>query len=392
MRTGLSDDLQEINDACKTAVIDRELHRLNIDIAALQETWLPDSRSLNEKHYTFFWQEKGVEESREHGVGFAIRSTLLPHGRALNRWHRVNPRPAPLHVCRLCEFCVNLSPTLLAALEIKDQFYDQLNATINRIPASEHVYVLEDFNARVDADRESWPRVVGHHGIGKLNENGQRLLEFCCFHDLCVIITNFQNKDRHVASWRHPRSNHWHQLDLVITRADSINNVCNTRAYHSADCDTDHSLVASWVKVAPKRLHHTKKKCQPRINTNQTLDPEKNVLFIHRIGETLISNPSQSAVDRWNSLQTTIYNTAVLTHGKKEHKNTDWSEENASTLVPVIDAKRDALIMYKSNPSQQNHKAPKAARSQSVATNRTPLRQRLLSPVLKQHPGGLQVR
>ena len=58
-------------------MIDRELHRLGIDIAALQETQVPDSGSLREKNYTF-WQGKGVDESREHDVGFAIRSTLLP--------------------------------------------------------------------------------------------------------------------------------------------------------------------------------------------------------------------------------------------------------------------------------------------------------------------------
>ena len=120
-------------------------------------------------------------------------------------------------------------------------------------------------------------RVFGDRGIGKRNENGQRLLEVCCFHNLCVTSTYFRDKDRRKASWTHPRFNHWHLLDLVITRADSINNVCNTKAYQSADCDTDHSSVASWVKVTPKGLQYAKKKCQPRINTNHTLDPEKNV-------------------------------------------------------------------------------------------------------------------
>ena len=38
MTAGLSDDLQQIDAACKTAIIDAELHRLDIDIAALQET------------------------------------------------------------------------------------------------------------------------------------------------------------------------------------------------------------------------------------------------------------------------------------------------------------------------------------------------------------------
>ena len=175
--------------------------------------------------------------------------------------------------------------TLRAAPEVKDHFYDQLNATNNRIPASEHVYLLGDFNARVGADtvspgQDCW----GITALGSWMRMDRDSWSFCCFHNLRVTNTYFQNRDRHKASWRHPRSNHWHQLDLVITKAGSINNVCITRAYHSADCDTDHSLGASWVKVTPKRFHYAKKKCQPRINTNQTLDPEKNALFIQRLG------------------------------------------------------------------------------------------------------------
>ena len=368
MRTGLSDDLQEIEDSRKTAVIDHELHRLGIDIAALQEIRLPDSGSLREKHYTFLWQGKGVEESREYGVGFAIRSTLLPMvGHSTGGTEQILTLRLFTSVGFMNVVCT-YAPTLRAAPKVKDQFYDQLDATINRIPASEHVYLLGVFNARVGADRESWPRVLGHHGIGNLNENGQRPLEFCCFHKLCVTNTYFQNKDRRKASWRYPRSNHWHQLDLVTTKAYSINNVCNTRAYHSANCDTDHSLVASWVKVTSKRLHSVKEKCQPSINTNQTLDPEKNALFIQCLGETLISDPSQSAVDRWNSLRTTIYNIAVSMYGKKECKDTTRFEESISTLVPVINDKRDVLIMYKSNSSQQNHKALKAAGSLAQKT------------------------
>ena len=77
MCPGLSDDPQQIDDARKTAVISRELKRLNIDIAALQETRLPSNGSLKEEDYTFFWQGKAQEEHRVHGVGFAVRNSLL---------------------------------------------------------------------------------------------------------------------------------------------------------------------------------------------------------------------------------------------------------------------------------------------------------------------------
>ena len=77
MQTGLTEDLKAVNDARKTAIIDREVLRLNVNIATLQETRLPDSGSLEEKNYTFFWQRKSGVETREHGMGFALKNTLL---------------------------------------------------------------------------------------------------------------------------------------------------------------------------------------------------------------------------------------------------------------------------------------------------------------------------
>lgn len=73
----LSDDLQQIDNARKTAVISRELKRLNIDIAALQETRLPSNGTLKEEDCTFFWQGKAPVEHRVHGVGFVVSNSLL---------------------------------------------------------------------------------------------------------------------------------------------------------------------------------------------------------------------------------------------------------------------------------------------------------------------------
>ena len=77
MTTGFSASLQDVKDSRKTAVINDELKRLNVDIATLQETRLADSGSLKEKDYTFFWRRKRSNEPREHGAGFPVRNSLL---------------------------------------------------------------------------------------------------------------------------------------------------------------------------------------------------------------------------------------------------------------------------------------------------------------------------
>ena len=58
-------------------MINHKLHWLQVDIIALQETRLPESGIIMERDYSFFWQGKAADETREHGVSFAIKNNLL---------------------------------------------------------------------------------------------------------------------------------------------------------------------------------------------------------------------------------------------------------------------------------------------------------------------------
>ena len=62
----------------RTALLARELSLYDIDIASVSETHLADVGQLTEtgSSYTFFWKGKPTDEAREHGVGFAIKSSL----------------------------------------------------------------------------------------------------------------------------------------------------------------------------------------------------------------------------------------------------------------------------------------------------------------------------
>ena len=138
MRPGLSNDLQQINDSRKTAIIDSELDRLNIDIATLQETRLAENGSLKEQRYTFFWQGKSIEEKREHGVGFAVKNSLLTvteppvNGSARILNIRLSTRAGRANIMSV------YAPTLCCTADSKDQFYEELDVAIDNIPKTVH--------------------------------------------------------------------------------------------------------------------------------------------------------------------------------------------------------------------------------------------------------------
>ena len=58
-------------------MINNELCWLQVDIITLQETRLPASGIIRERDYSFFWQVKVADETREHSVSFAIKNNLL---------------------------------------------------------------------------------------------------------------------------------------------------------------------------------------------------------------------------------------------------------------------------------------------------------------------------
>ena len=98
----------------------------------------------------------------------------------------------PLAKKRFATFISVYAPTMQHTAEFKEQFYSELRAAIVATPKSDKLTILGDFNARVGADFSAWEGVLGRHGVGKCNSNGQLLLELCMTHNLLVTNTIFQ--------------------------------------------------------------------------------------------------------------------------------------------------------------------------------------------------------
>ncbi|CAB3239300.1 unnamed protein product [Arctia plantaginis] len=229
----------------KTAVIDAELVQLRIAIAALQETQIADEGYLRKSNYTFSWKGRDSSEARQHGVGFAMRNDFL---NSVEGFRGVSIR---IMVCRFntdSGFITLMSAyarTLSSSAELKDIFYYRLSRTVREVRSGDRLIILEYFNAQVGQSQTSWPECVGSHVVGKINENGQRLLEFCSQNLLCVTNTYFKGIFTRKVSWKHPRSGHWHQFDVTFTRKKDLRDILYSRTFYSANCDTDHSLVVT---------------------------------------------------------------------------------------------------------------------------------------------------
>ena len=95
----------------------------------------------------------------------------------------------------------NPSTSTSEASSASEAFYDQLQSSLSCGLSSDMLVIMGDFNARVGSDSSLWNSVLGPHGIGECNANGERLLDFCARNQLIVSNTWFQHKLFHQATW-----------------------------------------------------------------------------------------------------------------------------------------------------------------------------------------------
>ena len=73
--------------------------------------------------------------------------------------------------------------------EDKDSFYEQLQATLDKVPKHDLVGVMGDRNAKVGDSNEGCEDIMGKHGTGRINDNGDRLVSFAAFTNLVITGT-----------------------------------------------------------------------------------------------------------------------------------------------------------------------------------------------------------
>ena len=81
--------------------------------------------------------------------------------------------------------------------ESKEEFYEQLQQEVEATPRHDVLIVMEDLNAKIGQNNEGWEKVMGQHGLGRMNENGERSATFCGNSDLVIGGSLFKHRDIH---------------------------------------------------------------------------------------------------------------------------------------------------------------------------------------------------
>ncbi|KAK2726253.1 hypothetical protein QYM36_000642 [Artemia franciscana] len=173
-----------------------------IDISGLSETRLTGFGTLNSETYHILYS--GLETRKEAGVGMALSSRAK---KCLVDWEPINERilcsrfatsQAKLRVI------VVYAPTNDTVDQTKDDFYRVLSNVVAKAHRHDIVTLCGDFNAKVGSDASYAPAILGKHGLGEINDNGVRLIDFCATHEHIVGASWFPHKHIHKYTWNSP--------------------------------------------------------------------------------------------------------------------------------------------------------------------------------------------
>ena len=312
--------------------------------------------------YTFFWKGYPSGGQHLHGVGLAIKNTLLPRltETPVGISERLMTLRIPLVKNRFATLLSAYAPTLPSESEVKDSFYQSLDEALRRIPKNDKIFLLGDFNARVGQNSRIWSGVIGMHGVGQVNSNGMRLLTLCSEHNLTITNTIFQQKAKYKTSWMHPRSKHWHLIDYIIVRRSDIKDVYITRAMRGAECWTDHRLIMAKVHMQvrpPLRLRGPKRR---QLDCTRLGNPDARNDFRRSLAEKLggvevsLSSSENTMDQNWNSISSALYEAAAETIGYKSKNHQDWFDENSETIHDLLKDMHKAHRAALTNPSSSS--------------------------------------
>ena len=178
-------NVRTLNECGAAALLVKELNRLGISIAGLQEVPWPGSGDMLVDGSRILWSGRG-DSQRTEGVGLVL---IGAYTRSLLRWDPINERLLYARLRHMHGFCSGIvcyAPTEEASAETKDTFYQQLDDLLLGISSRDLLVCLGDFKAVSGTLRMPLDITLGPHGSGTSNDNTDRLLTFCRKHKLRV--------------------------------------------------------------------------------------------------------------------------------------------------------------------------------------------------------------
>ncbi|KAL4125923.1 hypothetical protein QTP88_010160 [Uroleucon formosanum] len=204
--------------------------RMSIDILGISEVRWSETGDIWRGDYRFIYSGTSVENPGRGGVGIMLRKDI---GKKVKSYVQYSERII------LVKIETKLKDTIIVQVYMPtsnsndsqvEEVYEQIEKAIDTIKGEENLIIMGDWNAIVEEGKGE-RNIMGKYGLGKRNERGDRLVEFCAKHDLIITNTCFDHHPRRRYTWKMPGDVGRYQIDFIMVKNRFKNQVKDSRSY-----------------------------------------------------------------------------------------------------------------------------------------------------------------
>ena len=243
-------------------------------------------------------------------------------------------KPKPITIIQI------YAPTSSSDENIIEQFYDQLQTTVDKVSKGDISIIMGDLNAKI-GEGEDTRCGIGKFGLGIRNESGDKLAEFCHANEFIITNTLFDHHKRNRYTWISPGDRCRNQIDYIMIKKRWKSSINDCKTYPGADCDTDHILLLAKMRVKLAR-NQTKPK-QKKIDVRKLEDPGVRSIFIqesersfeaHILSQIDDQADDESSESLWTAYSTILSETANKILGEmKRNPKKPWISNEVLKLA-----------------------------------------------------------
>ncbi|XP_019766418.1 craniofacial development protein 2-like [Dendroctonus ponderosae] len=191
-----------------------------------------------------------------------------------------------------------------------ESFYKHLNEALSLVKKVDNIIVMDDFNAKVG--KKQCQIIVGGFGMGRRNDRGDRIIQFCQENDHFITNTFFKLHQRRLYTWTSTAETEdmivSNQIDFILVKQRFRNSIKSAKTYPEADIGSDHNPLVAITHIRLKKID----KKQSQNSTDRTLlskEPMRSMVReqLHKCLETHNENATDSDT-QWNKMRTDINN------------------------------------------------------------------------------------
>ncbi|XP_038116615.1 uncharacterized protein LOC119768902 [Culex quinquefasciatus] len=314
----------------RAGLLARELHKLNVHVAAIQEVRWPGHgereftavdpiANTSFKYHIYY---SGGEKAM-HGVGFVV---IGDQKNRVIKWKVVNDR-----------ICV---------LRIKGKFF---NYSLINIYAPTNDKPDDDKDAFYERRKEAFFHpVIGKESLHpRTNDNGLRLVNFAAARGMAICSTFFARKNIRKHTWRHPNGESCTQIDHVLVDGRHFSDVMDVRSYRGPNIDSDHFLVACKIRARLSNVLTPRTARIARLNVQRLASSDVAAEYSRKLDERINEDaPTGNLDEQWGALQSIVNTTATEVIGTtRGRKPKGWFDAECQRVTDEKNEARKRMLV-----------------------------------------------